>query len=251
VIFIIWSAYRKMVSRSGKTKTTRAGALGRVRDAPERTRIVCRRLARCDPYDSAGDVTTGTIGRRSLNCFTNRLRTTTSIRLAVMKPTTRRGNPAAPRWLPTGPLGYCRIRRIPLRRGTTQLRCRPLFLQTEAPAPSPSVRGLFLPRKTPPARVFATGSFQWAAPAGANGIGAEHLVALCHAGIQLRVCSAIGASRIINFTEGCRSTTVWAAPSERNRENTGSSSERPSGQAPGWPFRFELYSQSARFRERD
>jgi hypothetical protein len=159
VIFIIWSAYRKMVSRSGKTKTTRAGALGRVRDAPERTRIVCRRLARCDPYDSAGDVTTGTIGRRSVNCFTNRLRTT-SIRLAVMKPTTRRGNPAAPRWLPTGPLGYCRIRLIPLRRGTTQLRCRPLFLQTEASAPSPSVRGFFLPRKTPPARVCATGSFQ-------------------------------------------------------------------------------------------
>jgi hypothetical protein len=49
---------------------------------------------------------------------------------------------------------------LPLRRVTTQLRCRPLFLQTEAPAPSPSVRGFFLPRKTPPARVCATGSFQ-------------------------------------------------------------------------------------------
>ena len=31
---------------------------------------------------------------------------------------------------------------------------------------------------------------------------------------------------------------------ERNRENTGSSSERPSGQAPGWPFRFELRPMS-------
>ena len=28
----------------------------------------------------------------------------------------------------------------------------------------------------------------------------------------------------------------------RNRGNTGSSSERPSGQAPGWPFRFEFAS---------
>ena len=39
-------------------------------------------------------------------------------------------------------------------------------------------------------------------PAGANGTGSRaHLVALCHVGIQPRVCSATGASRILNFTE--------------------------------------------------
>jgi hypothetical protein len=62
--------------------------------------------------------------------------------------------------------------------------------------------GFLLRRKTPPARVCATGSSQ----AGGSqqeltGLGAEHLVALCHVGIQPRVCSATGASRILNFTE--------------------------------------------------
>jgi hypothetical protein len=62
--------------------------------------------------------------------------------------------------------------------------------------------GFLLRRKTPPARVCATGSSQ----AGGSqqeltGLGAEHLVALCHAGTQPRVCSATGLYRIINFTE--------------------------------------------------
>src|SRR5262249_41300093 len=71
----------------------------------------------------------------------------------------------------------------------------------EAAPASPFVRGFFLPRKTPPARVCATGPFGGRLQQELTGIGAEHRGALCHAGTQPRVCSATGASRIINFTE--------------------------------------------------
>src|SRR5262245_38693960 len=58
--------------------------------------------------------------------------------------------------------------------------------------PSPSVRGFFLQEKPRRLGSARRGPFRWAAPAGAIGIGAEHLAALCHASTQGQASLATG-----------------------------------------------------------
>jgi hypothetical protein len=63
------------------------------------------------------------------------------------------------------------------------------------------VRGFFLPKKNPAGSGLRDGVVSGGRLQQEHGIGAEHLVVLCHAGTQPRVCSATGLYRIINFTE--------------------------------------------------
>jgi hypothetical protein len=92
-------------------------------------------------------------------------------------------------------------RPFPLRRGTNQICCHtlpPNWKQPRRPLSSGASSCQEKPRRLGSAR---RGPFGGRLRQELNGIGAEHLVALCHAGTQPRVCSATGASRIINFTE--------------------------------------------------
>jgi hypothetical protein len=86
-------------------------------------------------------------------------------------------------------------------RGTNQICCHTLspdWKQPRRPLSSGASSCQEKPRRLGSAR---RGPFGGRLQQELNGIGAEHLVALCHAGTQPRVCSATGASRIINFTE--------------------------------------------------
>jgi hypothetical protein len=80
---------------------------------------------------------------------------------------------------------------------TTQLGCGPALRSTALGAPGDirSVRGLLFAKKNPAGSGLRDGVlFRWAAPAGANGIGAEHLAAVCHAATQGQASLATGGS---------------------------------------------------------